>query len=313
MSRRLTVEADGGSRGNPGVAGYGALVRDTETGALLAERAEPLGKASNNVAEYRGLIAGLEAAAHIDPAAVVLARMDSKLVVEQMSGRWKIKHEDMKRLALQARDVAAGIVRAGGAVRYEWIPREKNKDADLLSNVAMDGRTVHRYLEDDTEAPEAAADAPTAATTDACAPVAAMPGSPVRVVLVAQAQGEAARSAAAAVAHLLGGAPRCLLTAPSDVAVEAAAEVGSALGAEAVVDGGWGEEDDALLAAWDRVVQRGGTTVVVCAPDAVRTVLGHLLGVPAERRSRLAVAPGSLAGVEVWDGDEVSVAFTNRT
>ena len=56
MRRRLTVEADGGSRGNPGVAGYGALVRDTETGALLAERAEPLGKASNNVAEYRGLI-----------------------------------------------------------------------------------------------------------------------------------------------------------------------------------------------------------------------------------------------------------------
>ena len=59
MSRRLTVEADGGSRGNPGGAGYGALVRDTDTAALLAERAEPLGKASNNVAEYRGLIAGL--------------------------------------------------------------------------------------------------------------------------------------------------------------------------------------------------------------------------------------------------------------
>ena len=148
MSRRLTVEADGGSRGNPGIAGYGALVRDTDTGALLAERAEPLGTASNNVAEYRGLIAGLEAAAAIDPAAVVLARMDSKLVVEQMSGRWKIKHEDMKRLALQARDVAAGIIRAGGAVRYEWIPREQNKDADALSNVAMDGRTVHRFLDD---------------------------------------------------------------------------------------------------------------------------------------------------------------------
>ena len=144
MRRRLTVEADGGSRGNPGVAGYGALVRDTETGALLAERAEPLGKASNNVAEYRGLIAGLEAAHAIDPGAEVLARMDSKLVVEQMSGRWKIKHEDMRRLALQARDVAARITSAGGTVRYEWIPREINKDADALSNVAMDGRTVNR-------------------------------------------------------------------------------------------------------------------------------------------------------------------------
>ncbi|HET9021667.1 MAG TPA: reverse transcriptase-like protein, partial [Ornithinibacter sp.] len=132
MSRRLTVEADGGSRGNPGVAGYGALVRDTDTGALLAERAEPLGTASNNVAEYRGLIAGLQAAAAVDPAAEVLVRMDSKLVVEQMSGRWKIKHEDMRRLALQARDLVAGFTRAGGSVRFEWIPRAENKDADAL-------------------------------------------------------------------------------------------------------------------------------------------------------------------------------------
>ena len=303
MSRRLTVEADGGSRGNPGIAGYGALVRDTDTGALLAEHAEPLGTASNNVAEYRGLIAGLEAAATIDPAAVVLARLDSKLVVEQMSGRWKIKHEDMKRLALQARDVAAGIVRAGGAVRYEWIPREQNKDADALSNVAMDGRTVHRFLDD--AAPEG--DAP-------CAPVAQVPGTPVRVVLVAQAPGDQARSAAAtAVSHLLGGAPRCLLTARSDVAVETAAEVGAVLGSDPVVDGGWDAEGPALVDAWDRVVARGGTTVVVCSPDAVRGVLGHVLGVSVDRRDRIAVAAGSLAGLEVWDDGTVSVAFTNRT
>jgi probable phosphoglycerate mutase len=301
VSRRLTVEADGGSRGNPGIAGYGALVRDTDTGALLAERAEPLGTASNNVAEYRGLIAGLEAAATIDPAAVVLARMDSKLVVEQMSGRWKIKHEDMKRLALQARDVAAGIIRAGGAVRYEWIPREENKDADALSNVAMDGRTVHRFLGD--AAPEAA-----------CAPAPRVPGTPVRVVLVAQAPGDPTRSAAAAaVSHLLGGAPRCLLTARADVAVETAAEVGAVLGSDPVVDGGWDAEGPALVDAWDRVVARGGTTVVVCAPDAVRGVLGHVLRVPEDRRDRIAVAPGSLAGVEVWDEGTVSVAFTNRT
>ena len=303
MSRRLTVEADGGSRGNPGIAGYGALVRDTDTGALLAERAEPLGTASNNVAEYRGLIAGLEAAATIDPAAVVLARLDSKLVVEQMSGRWKIKHEDMKRLALQARDVAAGIIRAGGAVRYEWIPREQNKDADALSNVAMDGRTVHRFLGD--AAPEGDA---------ACAPAPRVPGTPVRVVLVAQAPGDQVRSAAAAaVSHLLGGAPRCLLTARADVAVETAAEVGAVLGSDPVVDGGWDGEGPALVDAWDRVVARGGTTVVVCTPDAVRGVLGHVLGVPGDRRDRIAVAAGSLAGLEVWDDGTVSVAFTNRT
>ena len=147
MGRRLTVEADGGSRGNPGIAGYGALVRDGETGALLAERAEPLGTASNNVAEYRGLIAGLTAAHDVDPGADVDVAMDSKLVVEQMSGRWKIKHEDMRRLALQAREIAAAIAESGGSVTYRWIPREQNKAADALSNVAMDGRTVDRVLD----------------------------------------------------------------------------------------------------------------------------------------------------------------------
>ncbi|HLS39423.1 MAG TPA: reverse transcriptase-like protein, partial [Ornithinicoccus sp.] len=102
MGRRLVVEADGGSRGNPGVAGYGAVVRDADTGQLLAERAAPLGLASNNVAEYEGLIAGLQAVLDLGLAemAEVTVRMDSKLVVMQMTGEWKIKHEDMRRLAL---------------------------------------------------------------------------------------------------------------------------------------------------------------------------------------------------------------------
>ena len=73
--------------------------------------------------------------------------MDSKLVVEQMSGRWKIKHPDMRRLALVARDLAADISAAGGSVSYSWIPREKNKDADALSNDGMDGRTIYRRLD----------------------------------------------------------------------------------------------------------------------------------------------------------------------
>ncbi|THJ67153.1 reverse transcriptase-like protein [Arthrobacter echini] len=131
--RRLIVEADGGSRGNPGHAGYGALVRDPETGRILVEKAAYIGKASNNVAEYTGLVAGLELAREIDPRASVHVKMDSKLVVEQMSGRWKIKHADMRVLAEKARKVLAPR-----RVRYEWIPRERNKDADRLSNEAMD-------------------------------------------------------------------------------------------------------------------------------------------------------------------------------
>ncbi len=143
-ARRLIVEADGGSRGNPGVAGFGALVRDAASGEVLAERAEPLGLASNNVAEYSGLIAGLEEAERIDDRAAIEVRMDSKLVVEQMSGRWKIKHEDMKRLAAEAKVVAKRIAAAGGVVVYRWIPRANNKAADALSNDGMDGRSITR-------------------------------------------------------------------------------------------------------------------------------------------------------------------------
>ncbi|GLW67263.1 bifunctional RNase H/acid phosphatase [Actinomadura rubrobrunea] len=132
--RRLVVEADGGSRGNPGPAGYGALVRDALTREVLAEVAEAIGTATNNVAEYRGLIAGLRAAAGVDPSARVEVRMDSKLVVEQMSGRWKIKHPDLVPLALQAREIAAGL----GSVSYEWVPRDRNTHADRLANEAMD-------------------------------------------------------------------------------------------------------------------------------------------------------------------------------
>ncbi|MEV6574531.1 bifunctional RNase H/acid phosphatase [Streptomyces sp. NPDC051577] len=130
---RFVVEADGGSRGNPGPAGYGAVVLDPATGETLAERAEYIGVATNNVAEYKGLIAGLRAAHELAPDAVVLVRMDSKLVVEQMSGRWKIKHPDMKPLAAQAAKILPR-----SQVTYEWIPREENKHADRLANEAMD-------------------------------------------------------------------------------------------------------------------------------------------------------------------------------
>ncbi|WP_030571637.1 bifunctional RNase H/acid phosphatase [Streptomyces aureocirculatus] len=131
--REFIVEADGGSRGNPGPAGYGAVVIDPVTGETLAEAAEYIGVATNNVAEYKGLVAGLGAAHGLDPTARVHVRMDSKLVVEQMSGRWKIKHPDMKPLA-----AAAARVFPPGRVTYEWIPRDRNKHADRLANEAMD-------------------------------------------------------------------------------------------------------------------------------------------------------------------------------
>ena len=140
--RRFVVEADGGSRGNPGPAGYGAVVRDADTGRIIAEAAEFIGHATNNVAEYRGLIAGLRAAHDLDPDATVDVRMDSKLVVEQMSGRWKIKHPDMQPLAAEARTVLPR-----SRVTYTWIPRERNKDADRLANEAMDAGRSGRAWE----------------------------------------------------------------------------------------------------------------------------------------------------------------------
>ena len=134
MTRKLVVEADGGSRGNPGPAGYGALVRDPSTGEVLAEVCDSLGTATNNVAEYSGLVAGLRAAAQLAPGADAEVRMDSKLVVEQMSGRWQIKHDNLRTLARTAREAASRL----GRVSYVWVPRARNADADKLANKAMD-------------------------------------------------------------------------------------------------------------------------------------------------------------------------------
>jgi len=131
--RRVLVEADGGSRGNPGPAGYGALVRDADSGEVLAERAAGIGRVTNNVAEYRGLIAGLAAAAELG-ATDVEVRMDSKLVVEQMSGRWRVRHPDLASLYAEASALAGRLP----AVRFTWVPREANKHADRLANEAMD-------------------------------------------------------------------------------------------------------------------------------------------------------------------------------
>jgi ribonuclease H / adenosylcobalamin/alpha-ribazole phosphatase len=179
MTQQIYIEADGGSRGNPGPAAYGALLRDARTGKVLAEAAEGIGVATNNVAEYRGLIAGLRLLQEFAPDAEVEVRMDSKLVVEQMAGRWKIKHPDMRPLALEARRLAAPVV------GWTWVPREQNKDADALLNAVLDGGPpVWRGI---SEAPGEAVSDPFA---EAAAPEPAergwgeTPGAPTTLVLL---------------------------------------------------------------------------------------------------------------------------------
>ncbi len=157
VHRSVLIEADGGSRGNPGDAAYGAVLFDADTHEVIAERAECIGIATNNVAEYNGLVAGLELYNEHTPEAALEVRMDSKLVIEQMSGRWKIKHPDMKPLAMQAKRLAPP------GTTYTWIPRERNEHADRILNEALDsqaGRPARRVAPTSPnrrEAPAAAA------------------------------------------------------------------------------------------------------------------------------------------------------------
>ena len=137
MARHFKLTADGGSRGNPGPAGYGAVV--TENGKIVAELFDVIGVATNNVAEYNGLLAGLSHIHQLDKEATVEVAMDSKLVVEQMSGRWQIKHADMRDLAKQCRDAHTPSL-----VTYSWIPRDDNSHADRLANKALDGGSAHK-------------------------------------------------------------------------------------------------------------------------------------------------------------------------
>jgi len=116
------------------LSGAGAVVIDAASGNILREISEAVGIATNNVAEYLALIFALESAFEIDPAAEIIVRMDSKLVVEQMSGRWKIKHPDMLSLGARVQQLISGK-----SVEFVWIPREQNVLADALANKAMDG------------------------------------------------------------------------------------------------------------------------------------------------------------------------------
>ena len=128
----FTAHIDGGARGNPGPAGWGVQITNGE-GGTVTEFCGAIGRATNNVAEYSGLIAALDwCVAH--GATCVHVKSDSLLLVQQMLGRYKIKNEGLKPLYGRARLLAAKI----GQVSYEHIRREFNKDADRLANQAMD-------------------------------------------------------------------------------------------------------------------------------------------------------------------------------
>ena len=129
----MTAYFDGGARGNPGPAGWGVYIVD-DAGTVLSEQHGSLGTATNNVAEYHGLIAALQWAAEHGVTQLTV-RGDSQLIVEQMRGNYKVKHEGLKPLYLQARMLVMQI----GDVRFEHVRREQNKEADRLSNLGMDG------------------------------------------------------------------------------------------------------------------------------------------------------------------------------
>ena len=127
----LIIRADGASRGNPGEASYGAVLLDGETEIEIASA--HLGVATNNFAEYSGVIAGLKLAIKHDQSARYLVQLDSKLVVEQLNGNWKVKSKDLMPLVSEASKLASKL-----NVEFQWIPREQNSRADELANQALD-------------------------------------------------------------------------------------------------------------------------------------------------------------------------------
>ncbi|KND43892.1 bifunctional RNase H/acid phosphatase [Streptomyces stelliscabiei] len=301
--REFIVEADGGSRGNPGPAGYGSVVLDAVTGETLAEAAEYIGVATNNVAEYRGLIAGLKAAYELDPEASVRVRMDSKLVVEQLSGRWKIKHPDMKPLAAEAARVFPP-----GRVTYEWMPREQNKHADRLANEAMDaGKRGEQW------SPAAStADLDTRATRTA-ATAAPEPSGPPGDATAGAAKARAALAGATTAARTDGS--RAAGTAAGPRAAETAADVRAA---ETVTDPRAAvttTDPDAARTAADL---RAARNVASAAPDLGTPATFVLLRhgetplTPQKRFSGSGGSDPSLSDVGRYQAERVAVALAAR-
>ncbi|HKP44210.1 bifunctional RNase H/acid phosphatase [Mycobacterium sp.] len=250
---RVVVEADGGSRGNPGPAGYGSVVWSADRSAVLAESKQAIGRATNNVAEYRGLIAGLDEAAKLG-ASDVEVFMDSKLVVEQMSGRWKVKHPDLAPLHQQATALSTRF----GRISYTWIPRARNSHADRLANEAMDAAAE---IEAPAEAPKTAP-----APTSPVGWIGAR-GAPTRFLLLRHGQTELStqrrysgrgnpaltdvgrRQADAAAQYLAAkGGISAVITSPLQRAYDTAAAAAKALGLDVTVDDDLIETD---FGAWE--------------------------------------------------------------
>jgi len=250
---KVIVEADGGSRGNPGPAGYGTVVWTADHGTVLAESKQAIGRATNNAAEYRGLLAGLEEAVKLG-ATDVDVMMDSKLVVEQMSGRWKVKHPDIAALHQQAAALSARFEH----ISYTWIPRAKNSHADRLANEAMDAAA-----EMDT-----AAEAPKESSAPSSAPGwTGARGAPTRFLLLRHGQTELStqrrysgrgnpaltdvgRRQAEAAAQFLAqkGGIEAVITSPLQRAYDTAAAAAKALGLDVTVDHDLIETD---FGAWE--------------------------------------------------------------
>lgn len=253
---KVVIEADGGSRGNPGPAGYGAVVWTEDRSTALAENKQAIGRATNNVAEYRGLLAGLDDALQLG-ATEAAVFLDSKLLVEQMSGRWKVKHPDLVELHAKAKALASRFER----ISYTWIPRERNSYADRLANEAMDAA--------------AAGEEPEGTAAEAAKTVAAQSspgwtgarGTPTRLLLLRHGQTELSaqrrysgrgnpaltevgrRQADAAARYLAQrGGIAAVFSSPLQRAYDTAARAAKALGLDVTVDDDLIETD---FGAWE--------------------------------------------------------------
>jgi ribonuclease HI len=129
---KAILNTDGGARGNPGPAGIGAVLR-TREGEVIGELARGIGYATNNIAEYEALIAGLELARDRGVSEIEI-QLDSELVVQQLTGRWKIRNDRLRSLAVRARSLMNGFDRAS----IKHVRRAQNTKADLLANIGMD-------------------------------------------------------------------------------------------------------------------------------------------------------------------------------
>ena len=349
---KVIVEADGGARGNPGPAGYGSVVWSADHTTVLAEGKQAIGRATNNVAEYRGLIAGLDEAARLG-ATEVDVLMDSKLVVEQMSGRWKVKHPDLVALHQEAKALALRFERIG----YAWIPRAENSHADRLANEAMDAAAKP------AEAPAAPAGWIGAR------------GAPTRFLLLRHGQTELStqrrysgrgnpaltdvgrRQAEAAARYLAQrGGIAAVITSPLQRAYDTAAKAAKALGLDVTVDddlietdfGAWegltfgeaaerdpelhrtwlrdtsitppdGESFDSVLDRVQRVRNRvtaehaGETVLVVSHVTPIKTLLRLALDAGPGILYRLHLDLASLSIAEFYPDGASSVRLVNET